>query len=235
MTKFNYKKDTTMLKKILCGATLLCAAGFSNAASITLVQSASVAVDTTNFQTDLSFDRFDTMGGTRVLESVTFSIDGSIFGSAEVESRDAEEAVIVTTLSAELSLVDELMNTLVVTIPSISNTFNATAYDGSLDFGGTSGMSFLDLSATQYEEATFTDLATLTMFTGADSANFVFDAAATSSSTGAGNLTSAFNTSAGGEVQVIYTYSEVPVSAPTHVALLGFGLLAFAGLRKARK
>lgn len=224
-----------MLKKILCGATLLCAAGITNAATLTF--SDTVAVATTNFTTTVDLQKFDTMGGTRVLESVTFSIDGSIFGSAEVESRDAEPATIVTKLEAVLTLADAMMNTLVVTIPSVSNTFNATAYDGVLDFGGTSGMSFLDLTASQYEEATFMDAATLAFFSGVDMATFSFDAMATSSSTGAGNLTSAFNTSAGGLVSVVYTYSDVtvPVSAPAHVALLGLGLLAFAGVRRSRK
>lgn len=224
-----------MLKKLLCGASLLCAAGFTNAATITLTDN--VAVATTNFQQTLSFAKFDTMGGTRVLDSVTFSIDGSIFGSAEVESRDAFPTTITTTLAANLLLIDSLMNTLVVTIPSITNTFSATAYDGSLDFGGTSGITYSDLSANQYEEATYTDAATLAMFTGLDMASFTFDAQATSSSTGAGNITSGFRSTAGGLVSVIYNYTDmsIPVSAPTHVAVLGLGLLAFAGLRKARK
>jgi hypothetical protein len=225
-----------MLKKILCGATLLCAAGFSNAAVVSF--SDTVDLQTTNFADTAELARFDTMGGTRVLESVTFTIDGSISGSVEVESRDAEEAVIVTTLEAELSLIDALGNVLVVTIPSISETFTATAYDGSLDFGGTSGQSYLDLFATQSGEETYTDAATLAFFSGAGNAEFVFDAMATSSATGAGNITSAINTNASGLVTVSYTYTDVtpnPVSAPTHVALLGLGLLTFAGFRKSRK
>jgi hypothetical protein len=170
-----------------------------------------------------------------VLESVAFEIDGTIFGSAEIESRDNEAATIITNLSAELTLTDALNNVLVVTIPSITQTFNATAYDGTLDFGGTSGTSFMGLTANQTNEETYTDSATLAFFSGASMASFGFDASATSSATGAGNITSGFSTSASGLVSVKYTYSTVPVSAPTHIAILGLGLLAFAGLRKSRK
>ncbi|MFT6267948.1 MAG: hypothetical protein ACJAVV_000753 [Alphaproteobacteria bacterium] len=224
-----------MLKKLLCGATLLCAATFSNAGTIVL--SDEVTLQTTNFQTSLSFAQFDTMGGTRVLDSVSFSIDGSIFGDISVESRDAAAATITTRLSAELTLTDALMNTLVVTIPSIERILNATSFDGDVDFGGTSGATYADLEATQFNQETYSDAATLALFTGMGFSDFTFDAAATSVATGAGSITSAFNTSASGLVEVIYTYSDTvtQVSAPSHVAFLGLGVLAFAGLRKVRK
>jgi hypothetical protein len=227
-----------MLKNILCGATLLCAAGVANAATVTF--SDIVAVSPTNFTTTLDLAKFDTMSGTRVLEAVTFSIDGSIFGSAEVESRDSRAAIITSTLEAQLTLSDADSRTLVVTIPTIINMFNASAYDGVNDFGGTSGATFNDLNANQSEQRTFLDAATLAFFTSVgmdNSATFTFDAKASSVATGAGNLTSAFNTTAGGLVSVVYTYSDmsIPVSAPSHIALLGLGLLAFAGVRKARK
>jgi hypothetical protein len=224
-----------MLKKILCGATLLCAAGFSNAATIVFTND--VLIDTTNYTTSIDLQKFDSMGGTRVLESVKFSIDGSIFGSVEIESRDNQAATIDYKLEAELTLTDALMNTLVVSIPSISDSFSATAFDGLTDFGGTSGASFMDLSANQYEEESYADAATLAFFTGMDMATFSFEAQATSAANGAGNLVSAFNTTAGGLVSVVYTYSDVsiPVSAPAHIAMMGLGLLAFAGVRKARK
>ncbi|MFT6268680.1 MAG: hypothetical protein ACJAVV_001495 [Alphaproteobacteria bacterium] len=225
----------TMLKKLLCGATLLCAATFSNAGTIIL--SEAVTLQTTNFQTALSFAQFDTMGGTRTLDSVSFSIDGSIFGTIEVESRDAAPAVITTKLEAELTLTDALDNILVVTIPSIERILNAAAFDGTIDFDGPSGETYADLMADAFNIETYTDAATLAIFTGMGDAEFTFDAAATSIATGAGSITSAFNTSAAGFVEIIYTYSDTvtQVSAPSHVALLGLGLLAFAGSRKIRK
>jgi len=224
-----------MLKKILCGATLLCAAGFTSAA--TIEQESVVSTMPTDFQTVIAFDLFDDMGGTRTLESVTFSIDGMVTGNARVESEDAQAATINTTLEAELTLTDAMMNELVVTIPTITNVFNATAFDGDIDFMGSSGISYTDLMASQFEQEMYTDAATLAFFTGMGTTDFGFDASATSRATGAGNITSSFNSNAGGTVRVIYEFSETPssVSTPSHVALLGLGLLAFAGLRKVRK
>lgn len=224
-----------MLKKLLCGATLLCAATFSNAGTITL--SDTVSLQTTNFQTALSFAKFDTMGGTRVLDSVSFSINGTIQGSIKVESSDASATVIATKLEAQLTLTDALDNTLVVTIPSIERVLNASAFDGSIDFGGTSGATYADLEESNFNIETYSDAATLAMFSGSGAADFMFDAAAASMATGAGSITSQFNTSASGFVEVIYTYSDVVtnVTAPSHVAFLGLGVLAFAGLRRVRK
>lgn len=223
-----------MLKKILCGATLLCAAGFTSAA--TIEDTAIVPQQLTDYDTVVSMDLFDDMGGTLVLQSVTFSIDGSIFGSAAVENLGASNQTVDTTLSAELTLTDALMNTLVVTIPTISNSFDATAFDGTIDFDGTSGITYPELSANQYEEETYTDAATLAFFTGMGTADFGFDAAATSRAVGGGNLITQFRTEASGIVKVVYEYTRVPVnvSSPSQVAFLGLGLLAFAGLRKVR-
>lgn len=224
-----------MIKKILCGATLLCAATLSNAATIVL--SDTVALQSTDFSTSLTFAKFDTMGGTRKLESVAFSIDGSIFGDIEVESLSAAASVVTTRLSAELTLTDALSNTLVVTIPSIERVLNASAYDGMTDFGGTSGATYAGLSASKFEQSTYTDAATLAMFTGMGLADFTFDAAARSIAIGSGGITSTFNTNAAGIVQVVYTYEKLvrQVSAPSQVALIGLSLIGFAGLRKIRK
>ena len=225
-----------MLKNILCATSLLCAATVSQAATITLTDT--VALQSTNYGTTLSFANFDDDSGNRILESVTFSIDGEITGTARIENLDTTlPLTVVANLSAELSLTDALGNELVVTIPSVSTVFNATAFDGTLDFGGTSGLFIDNLSATQSNSQTYTDTATLNMFTGAGVSSFTFDAIAASIATGSGNVSTGLTTQAMASIEVIYTYSEaaVSVSAPSHVALLGLGLVGFAGLRKLRK
>ena len=222
-----------MLKKILCGATLLCAASLSNAATIT--QNFNVMLADTNFDLTIPFNLFDDMGGTRILDSVSFSIAGGIEGNARAESLDAGPATLELTLSATLTLTDALMNTLVVTIPTVVNSFDAAAFDGEINFAGPSGVSFDGITASATNSETYTDAPTLAIFTGVGSMDFGFDATATSTATGAGNIISQFQSQAGGEVEVIYEWSAVPVSAPSQVAFLGLGLLAFAGLRKARK
>jgi hypothetical protein len=223
-----------MLKKILCGATLLCAATLSNAG--TIVQDHTIVLQTTNFQKTITFAKFDDLGGSRILQSVSFSIDGSIAGSAAVESKDNGAATLTTTLSAELSLKDPLNNVLVVVIPSVINIFEATPFDGVNDFGGTSGISYPDLMASEDKLESYIDLATRNLFTGSGmTVNLLFDATAKSKAGGAGNIVSQFSTQAEGFVEIVYTYTLVPVSAPSHVALLGLGLIAFGGVKRLRK
>ncbi len=223
-----------MLKKIICGASLLFAAGYANAATITVA--ASVPLQTTNFDQVVSVDKFDDMGGTRELESVTFSLEGFLEGNARLESLDAGPSSVITTLSVTMTLSETITdNTLVITIPTLNETFNATAYDGTTDFGGTSGITYEQLTASQTESETYTDAVTLALFTGVDTIDLNLNALAESFATGAGNLITQFSTSAGGNILVTYEYDDVPVSAPAHLALLGMILLAFAGYRTSRK
>lgn len=227
-----------MLKKmkILFGATLLCAATFINAAVIG--QSETITLQNTNVNVMLEFDRFDDMGGTRTLNSVSFSINGFIIGSGSVENRSEQASTLVSTLSAQLSLEDEQQNILVLTLPTVSNAFEASGFDGDEDFGGTSGTTYDDLFAEALTQEVYTEADTLAFFSGGGVANFLFRASTMSMVTGSGNFISTFDTDAvGGIVEVSYDFTEtqMQVSAPSHLALLGFGLLAFAGLRKVRK
>lgn len=228
------KRGIGMLKKIICGATLLLAAGYASAATITV--SASVPLQTTNFDQVVSVDQFDDMGGTRDLQAVTFSLEGFLVGNARLESLDAGPSLVTTTLSVTLTLSETVTNnTLVITIPTLDEVFNATAFDGTIDFGGTSGITYDELTASQTESETYTDAATLDLFTGMGTIDLNLNALAESFASGAGNLITQFSTSAGGNIKVTYRYDDVPVTAPAHLALLGMSLLAFAGYRTARK
>lgn len=214
----------------------MCVASLSTAAPIVLTDT--IAMQITDYTKNLTFAQFDTMGGTRQLDSVSFSIAGSIVGTAQVESFDNKASTIVTTLSATLSLTDALSNVLVITVPTITNTFNATAHDGLFDYSGLSGMSYFGLTTSAFKAETYTDVATKNFFTGSGTSMFTFDAKARSFANGSGNLKSLFTMEAGGVVTVTYAYTDgtsTAVSAPSHLAMMGFGILAVAGLRKVRK
>ena len=225
-----------MFKKLLIATSLICAA--STASAAVLEYDATITDRTTNFNQTVSLGLFDTLGGTRTLTSVEFSVDGTVSGLAKAESLDATATTIQTSLSAVLSLSDASSNVLVSAIPSVSNTFAASSFDGSIDFAGTSGISYTGLTANSFASASYTDSVTLASFTGTGSMDFIFGTVAAANATGAGNIVSQFNSSASGLVKVIYTFTEmntpVGVSAPGHLAFLGLGLLGFAGLRNAR-
>jgi len=220
-----------MFKKLLCGAALLSVATFSNAAVMTVTETASVGLTTTNFDEVVSVNQFDdTMGA---LQSVTFTLEGFVEANASVESLDAAPAEVTTNISVTLTLTETILNnTLVVTVPSLSETFNATAFDGTIDFAGTSGIAYTGLTADQTETNTFTDAATLGLFTGLGTVDLNLNALAESFASGAGNLITQFATQAGGNISVNYAYDVPSVSAPSHLALLGLGLVAFAGMRR---
>jgi hypothetical protein len=228
-----------MLKKLLCGASLLCAAGFSQAASVSFTQN--IMLQTTNFNTTLSFSDFDTMGGNRVLNSVSFSILGVVIGDAKAESTDNRPSTLVTTLSAEIAMLDLNDNLLVVTIPTVQNSFNASIYDNVTDFGGTSGVSYTGVTASNFESKDLANISptmlNLASFTNGLSNDFVIDTRAMSSATGAGNIVSQFSTMASAEVTITYTYDDLQVSvnSPASLALLVFGLVGMASMRRFRK
>ena len=74
-----------MFKKILFGLMLIASTSAANAAIIT--QSQTITQQSTNINTSLIFNLFN-LGPGFELTKVSFTIDGDVFGSASVESRD---------------------------------------------------------------------------------------------------------------------------------------------------
>lgn len=223
-----------MFKKLLIASALICATSVASAAVVT--QTATLAVDPTNYDADISFNQFDASLGT--LNFVSITVDGTVTGIVRAESLDATATSIVATLEASLTLTDAGGSLLVTSVPTISETNAVSAFDNDVDFGGTSGVTVDDLVGTDSASAMFTSGAILASYTGAGTMDFVFDAAASSIAEGPGNIISQLNTQAGALITVIYDYTAAPVvgvSAPGHLALLGGGLLAFAGFRNSRK
>jgi hypothetical protein len=221
-----------MFKKLLFSFLLIASSGAANAALIT--QSDSVTRQSTDFSTSLIFNLFD-LGPNFELTKVSFSIDGDVFGSAEIESRDASASTIDISISVELTLFDTSNAPLVISIPLFTQQFEATAYDGTNDAGGTSGITYTGLTASQFVSESYTDALTLSAFTGTGTVSLGFGAVGTSSATGSGNLIAGFQTEASGDIEVIYEYRAREVSEPSMVALFGLGLIALGGLRRIKK
>ena len=125
--------------KVYAASLLVLFANCVGAAPIT--QSQTIAPTNTNYSSTVSFQQFDDQGGTLTLDSVTISVSGVVNGDISVESLDAGPNPIKTTLNAMLNLSgDGLGNLLSVTLPTVTNTFSAGAFDGSIDFTGASGI-----------------------------------------------------------------------------------------------
>ena len=218
-----------MLNKILCGATLLCAATLSNAALIDQTTVINLADTATDFNQAIALAQFDSGLGT--LTNVMLTVDGDLTTTASVTNADATPAEITINLSGALGLSYAMGASIIDASGSDSTTF--TAAPSAVTVGGLN----LDISAFM---GSFSDMTTLGNFTGPGTINLTYDASALSLVGGPGNIQTDISTVAGGTITVKYTYDDgvqppVGVSAPSHVALLGLGLLGFAGLRKIGK
>lgn len=223
-----------MLKKMLCGVSLILAASAANAGVI--VQAFSVGSQSTNISENISFTLFDTLGGMRTLESVTFSLDATVSGEARIENLNLGSTSVNATLSANV-FIDTLANGALLTMaPTVSQMSMVNGFDGVIDFAGDSGLRFLSMSANQFDQVVLTDSASLMAYTGVGMSAFDFIANAASKVTAGGNFTSQFITVAAGSISVIYNYREdlLPsdVNEPVFLGLAGMATLLLIRLKK---
>ena len=172
-------------------------------APVTLQRAASVPLSATDWTQALSIAQFDPALGT--LTAVDIVNAGSITSDIKVENVDAASATITATVSGSLTLSGAGFNAL-VTNGSSSKTFNAGPFDGSIDFGGTSGHDFGPQTATGSTTFTITSPSALANYIGTGMVSLTEVAHATSSASGAGNLIAQIATTASAQVSVIYHY-----------------------------
>lgn len=219
-----------MKKQIIVAALL--AAGAANAASISY--NAVIADQNTNWGPPapglLNLPTFDLNLGT--LNSVSVKLDGRVVGTARVESLDGSTSTINTLLQATITASGPLIGAVQV-IPAVSATDSFSAFDGVVDFGGTSGKVYGPSTGTDTDTITSVNPIVLAGYSTVGPGSVAFNVSASGSSTasGAGNIITQFSTKAGAKVTVTYNYSStnVPDGGATMallpVALLGLGLL----------
>lgn len=168
----------------------------------------SVPLQTTNWITTVSVQKFDP--GLGVLQSVDFELSGGLNGSAAIESLDALPTVITTDYRAAITLTRPDLSVLVVAIPQQMFVDSFTSFDGTIDFGGTSGKTHMSISVMDLQVSSSTAPADLASFTGPagnpGSITLPIDAAANSVANGSGNVTTQFLTDADAAVKVCYNY-----------------------------
>ena len=189
------------------GATLFAAS--ASAQTQTVCFNGSIPLTPTNWTNNISVSKFDAALGT--LQSIQFTLGGNIAGSVKIESQDSAATVVSTNFQATLTLTRPDLSVIVVTVPIANFMDNLAAADGTLDFGGPSGVSHLGITAMASNGATSPPPASdLVLFTGpaGSPGNISLPVTAVGSSiaTGSGNLITQFMTSAAVNVQVCYTY-----------------------------
>lgn len=199
-------------------------------ANETISYDATFTMARTNWSANLVIPKFDPALGNLV--RVSWTLNGDVTGSASFESLDASDATITTSLAATITMFRPDNSVLDVVIPVVNNSDAATAFDGTIDFAGTSGKAYENLSGTDTASDNTTDSGDLALFTAmslGETISLPVTAVGSSSGSGAGNLLLLFNTFAGADIKVMYEYELIP--APGALALLGLGGLV-AGRRR---
>lgn len=163
------------------------------------------------------------------LTGVEVVLSGTVSGDAKGESLDAEAQTVTLDLTAVVAVnLPSEANALVVTAVA-SESFDASAHDGGIDFGGTSGAEFTDISGTDSITIAYGagDAAFADFQTGGD-VGITCVGEGDSTGSGAGNLITQFNTDAACDVTVTYTFDAVGpppgIAAPAPLALFAASL-----------
>jgi protocatechuate 3,4-dioxygenase beta subunit len=170
----------------------------------TQTQSGTLNSSSTNWSRSVSVPQFDPEVGT--LTSVDITSAATFNSQIQVESKDAAPSTITATVSGVLTLTGPGVASLVTNSTGNSQTFSASAFDGVVDFGGTSGHDFGVQTANGSNTLTLTSASDLAAYIGTGTVSFTDQAQATSSASGAGNLVTNIVSTAGAGVTVVYHY-----------------------------
>lgn len=188
------------------------------AAEITFTDS--VPLMTTTWRESVTIPQFDPALGT--LTSIEYGINGYIEGSVSYESLDSQPSTLTLDFSARLELGLPNTSKLILAAPLVTNIVSVGAFDGVIDFGGTSGGIIDDISVTDRVTFMSTPPSTdeLNFFVGTGTVDMSLDAIGTSSGAGSGNLVLQFLQSASASVDVTYTYTAIPEPATLSLLLV---------------
>lgn len=218
---------------ILAVAFVACT-GFANAAIITEgpLSYPTVGYAPADWSQLLSFNQFPAWKGT--LTSVDITLAGDIAGTILLENQSGDPATLTGTLQAELHLKRPDGTDLLLAIPLTTQVFNASGYDGVLDFGGTSGTTRSGLSANDTVNGSFSAASDLALFTGSGQIDLPLAAIAKSTGSGSGTMFGGYITNAAGTATIVYNYAPATTPEPSTMLLLGSALVA-AGVFWRRK
>ncbi len=206
------------------GGMLILAAGAS-ATTISFDGVPTIGSQRTNWSDVISFQQFDPALGT--LTGVSIALKGDIDGDVRVESLDAAPTTITSSLAATITL-SFLGNNIVVVIPTVNKVDDVSAFDGSIDFGGTSGRTYTNVTGSATKSGAVAN-ALWANFIGLGTVSTDVAAVAASTATGAGNLITQFGTFAGANAVVTYTYTpNTVIPEPSSLATAGVAVVALA-------
>ncbi|MBL8861540.1 MAG: choice-of-anchor E domain-containing protein [Planctomycetes bacterium] len=199
--------QSPLRRSLLAGvaASLLGTAAFANQVQF----SDTIPLQTTNWNGTLTIPQFDTNQG--VLNFVSVRFETNILGRVGVENTSPNPQTLTATLQATISLQAPGGAPLLTSVPSSPvNPPPLTVFDGTVDFGGTSGYTSPQTAANDVQVVGFPPdgVMTLAQFQGAGSLVFPVAAQGSSFFTGnTGNEASFFELQAGARLVVTYDFT----------------------------
>lgn len=157
----------------------------------------------------LDFPKFDVKD--QCLTSVCVTLDGFEFGFVGMENSEAFPKTLTSVFTAKLSLLRPDLSPLAAVQPLVNTSDPVTAFDGLVDYAGTSGLTITGLAATAADSLCLTNATDLALFSGTGTVGLPVTALNLCTQTGANSWTFAIQTSA--VVKVTYNYVDCATPA----------------------
>lgn len=207
-----------------------------SAAADVIQQTQSFGPSTPNFTTQLSFDRFDDMGGTRILTAVTWNLSVEVIGGEfNVDNDGADPATVNARLGATFSIgSDDVLLAGLAATATNSGEFNLAGNDGdsttAYDFGGADHATLTGVGTSAAETVMILD-ALFFQYLGTSPLIVSLDAVQIADVGSVGGISFAGSpVLASGSVSLDYDFITIP--APAGLAAIGLGLGGLARRRR---
>ncbi len=212
MKILNTIKSTALKASLISGLTLLGAMQGYGAQFTHNITNGTVGSPLTLNQIGLTYSvpKFDSSLGT--LTSIDFTFNGTVAGDKKMESQDATATNgNILTLSASFNIDDPLAAGNLLFASAQDQTFhNLGAFDGTVDFGGASGVTVSGVSASDSDSFTDTSAGGLAHFTGTGNVDLNGNFIGTSFASGPSSVQSEFTALGYADLEVVYNYTEAP-------------------------
>jgi hypothetical protein len=178
----------------------------------TILQQQSIADTPTDWQQVLPFEQFDPSLGT--LDSINIGVTADIAGSVSVESLEAAASTVDIGQFGNLSVNGPTGINLVSDPVDFSGAWALGAYDGTTDYGGTSGTVVAVANTGTANVTLSSSTADLGPFVGTGSVTLSAYANVALSITGPANMQIDSQASVGGTVDLQYNYASTTTAGP---------------------